>query len=200
MNKKHDNCLRASALQITFISLSAVLLTLGAAPARNQFERKPAGRRGTLQNPPPRADVSEPSAAPKRQTQVLIDRSWVNTGSMDTARGLHTATLLASGKVLVAGGFNGNYLRSAELYDPGTGKWTATGSMGSARSNHTATLLPSGKVLAAGSSASAELYDPASGTWTPTGSMHYEHLSHTATLLPSGQVLVEGGLNSNIAE
>ena len=33
MKKKHNSALRSSALQITFISLSAVLLTLAAAPA-----------------------------------------------------------------------------------------------------------------------------------------------------------------------
>ncbi len=44
------------------------------------------------------------------------------TGSLATGRGYHTATLLANGKVLVAGGVNGgSYLASAELYDPATG-------------------------------------------------------------------------------
>jgi len=41
---------------------------------------------------------------------AIIDPSWTTTGSLTTARFLHTATLLASGKVLVAGGYNGSYL------------------------------------------------------------------------------------------
>src|SRR5215472_14943828 len=83
---------------------------------------------------------------------VLIDPSWVTTGSMVDARYGHTATLLASGEVLVAGGTgsDGSYLGSAELYDPATGSWSSTGNLSKRRNAHTATLLPSGKVLVAG--------------------------------------------------
>ena len=73
-----------------------------------------------------------------------------DTGLLNTARYLHTATLLPSGKVLVAGGYNGSPLASAELYDPVSGTWTATGNLIVARYGHTATLLPNGKVLVAG--------------------------------------------------
>ena len=95
---------------------------------------------------------------------------WTPTGSMTTVRAFHTATLLPSGQVLVAGGFDGfDHLASSELYDPATGMWTTTGSMTTARSIHTATLLPSGQVLVAGGEAgllslsltSAELYESA---------------------------------------
>src|SRR5436190_2355296 len=82
---------------------------------------------------------------------VLIDPSWVPTGSLVTARSRHTATLLPNGKVLVAGGNHGHAASSsAELYDPATGTWTVTGSMGTARLRHTATLLRTGKMLVAG--------------------------------------------------
>ena len=77
--------------------------------------------------------------------------SWSSTGSLATARYFHTATLLPSGKVLVAGGLNsGGVLSSAELYDPATGSWSSTGSLATVRSHHTATLLASGQVLVAG--------------------------------------------------
>src|SRR5438067_210073 len=77
--------------------------------------------------------------------------SWSGTGNLGTARYNYTATLLPSGKVLVAGG-QGRFgkLDSAELYDPATGSWSSTGSLGTERDSHTATLLPSGKVLVAG--------------------------------------------------
>src|SRR5256886_5899689 len=125
--------------------------------------------------------------------------TWSNTGSLNIARYLHTATLLPSGKVLVAGGAGS----SAELYDPALGTWSNTGSLNTARSNHTATLLPSGKVLVAGGTkgfvelSNAELYDPAVGTWTNTGSLTNARENHTATLLPSGKVLVTGGTSDN---
>ena len=124
--------------------------------------------------------------------------TWTATGSLGTVHATHTATLLPSGKVLLAGGSNGDPLSSAELYDPAAGTWTATGSLGAARWVHTATLLPSGEVLVAAGSdrnslSSADLYDPATGTWTATGSLGTARFAHTATLLPSGKVLVAGG-------
>jgi uncharacterized repeat protein (TIGR03803 family) len=73
------------------------------------------------------------------------------TNAMNTARAGHTTTVLANGKVLVAGGENGSVnLSTAELYDPATGAWTVTGGMNTARHAHTATLLPNGKVLVTG--------------------------------------------------
>jgi hypothetical protein len=121
-------------------------------------------------------------------------QGWSVTGSLDTPRTGHTATLLANGKVLVVGGFNVTGIGSAELYDPATGTWSLTGDLNTARSGHSATLLLDGKVLVAGSynnSAlnSAELYDPATGTWSYTGNLNTAG-GGTATLLPNGSVLV----------
>ena len=79
--------------------------------------------------------------------------SFVASGSMNTPRSDHTATLLASGKVLVAGGYEVSGCcppARAELFDPVTGSWSATGTMVESRIQHTATLLPNGKVLVAG--------------------------------------------------
>ncbi|CAF1438457.1 unnamed protein product [Adineta ricciae] len=47
---------------------------------------------------------------------------WADTGSMNYARALHTATVLEDGSVLVTGGsYLKTDLNSAELYDPTTG-------------------------------------------------------------------------------
>ena len=133
--------------------------------------------------------------------------TWTTTGSLNTARTAHTATLLPNGEVLVAGGGNATgFLPSAELYHSATGKWTVSGSMANARGGHTATLLPNGEVLVAGGisngnspwspscTATAELYNPFTGQWTTTGSMTKPRGNHTATLLNDGTVLVAGGL------
>src|SRR6266566_6362115 len=75
--------------------------------------------------------------------------TWTATGSLNTGRYLHTASLLPNGMVLVAGGTGNSdlVLTSAELYDPASGTWTATGSLNTARWGHKATLLPNGIVL-----------------------------------------------------
>ena len=123
---------------------------------------------------------------------------WHATGSLVTARLENTATLLASGQVLVVGGSSlEGPLSSAELYDPAVGTWTPAAPMLAGRGFHTATLLLSGAVLVAGGCCTpteAELYDPASGAWRRTGSLLAPN-SGTATRLPSGRVLLVGASN-----
>ncbi len=138
--------------------------------------------------------------APATVSSTAPPLGWKATGSLITALYYHTATLLPSGNVLVAGGYNGGVLAGSELYNPSTGRWTGTGSLITAREYHTATLLPSGRVLVAGGQNpygnvpfDCEIYNPSTGAWTDTGGLNTARHYHTATLLPSGQVLVTGG-------
>jgi hypothetical protein len=121
---------------------------------------------------------------------------WDFTGSLNTARYSHSATLLQDGRVLVAGGYDTNLVRtnSAELYDPATGSWSVTGSLNIGRVYQSAILLPNGKVLvvgglsAGGLELTAELYDPANGTWSFTDTPNFAG-SRSMLVLPDGQVL-----------
>ena len=136
-------------------------------------------------------------------------QAFTATGSMAEMRALHTATLLANGKVLVAGGDGYNGIpeitsgeaplaanASAELYDPATGSFTETAGMDSPRYRHTATLLSNGKVLLAGGfsgGGTADLYDSVTGIFSPAPKMGTARAAHTATVLPNGTVLIAGG-------
>jgi hypothetical protein len=126
---------------------------------------------------------------------------------MSVGRASQTATLLADGRVLVAGGVSGKanrVLDSAEVYLSRLGRWVPTGHLASARAGHTATLLSNGQVLVVGGQhaltpdvvlASAELYNPVTGTWRAAGTMARERVNHTATLLSNaGQWLSAGSL------
>jgi hypothetical protein len=117
----------------------------------------------------------------------------------------HPATLLPSGKVLVAGGFSAASapVASAELYDPATNSWSDTANMLAARGGHGAALLQDGLVLVAGGSgpaglASAELYDPAGAKWLAAAPMSTPRADFfTTNPLGDGRVLVAGGAASS---
>ena len=149
-------------------------------------------------------DSANQSSAPQAFTIQVLAQGFALTGSMETERVWHTATLLQDGSVLVSGGANNTELpTTAELYNPSTKVFAQTiGSPTTPRTSAKATLLASGKVLIAGGKgasgelATADLYDPTSGTFTATStSMSTTRAYHTATLLSDGTVLITGGLN-----
>jgi hypothetical protein len=132
---------------------------------------------------------------------------WTATGSMTSPRFEHTATLLADGKVLVAGAelAPDAILASAELYDPATGRWTATGDLLTARWQQFAVGLPDGGALVAGGYGpisptthglldSVEIYSPATGTWRARSTLLVGRAQGgAAVLLRTGSVLIAGG-------
>jgi hypothetical protein len=147
---------------------------------------------------------TEPPQPPPPEPKARL----VMAGSMWTGRSSHTATLLASGAVLVAGGWASSteLTASAELYDPSTRAFTnLTATLMEARANHTATLLEDGRVLITGGlvekgnsvTDDCRLFDPGSQTFTATGTMTQPRCYHTATRLDDGRVLIAGGAQTN---
>jgi N-acetylneuraminic acid mutarotase len=133
---------------------------------------------------------------------------WSPGATLITGRAQHTATLLPTGKVLVAGGVDahGVATATAELFDPIANRWSVAAPMSTGRTEHTATVLNDGRVLVVGgfhekdplgeTLNNAEIYDPQHNRWTPAASMTFRRARHTATLLPDGRVLVLGGVSS----
>src|SRR5439155_1005265 len=133
--------------------------------------------------------------------QNVKGASFVETGSAGTGRFVGTATRLANGQVLLAGG-GGNPIfenvASAEIYEPNAGTWSPAGSIAGAA---TATvLLPDGKLLlletqSSNETPAAEIYDPATGRWTLTASPAAIHPN--AVLLQNGKVLAIAARDTN---
>ena len=131
--------------------------------------------------------------------------TWTATSAMGALHAGHAAVVLATGKVLVAGGGDEattGVLSSSELSDPVAGtRAPTTGAMSAKRYFHTASILANGRVLVVGglvsasaATMSAEVYDPIAGMWTVTGSPTAGYAgAHTASVLSGDKVLVVGG-------
>lgn len=128
-----------------------------------------------------------------------ITGTWTAVGLMATARGLHSATLLPNGTVLVAGGYSS--ITSAELYNPSTATWSTTGALGYGTYTHNTTLLNTGKVLLAGgwngwgyATSRAEVYDP--GSFPPAVSTDAPSVVTGTTVKLNGTVNANGAVTT----
>ncbi len=133
---------------------------------------------------------------------IVVDPTWSGAGRMAFGRAGHTATLLGSGRVLIAGGREDDAEKgaTAELYNPSTGRFTASARpMITARAHHSATLLHDGSVLLEGGRGeeskvrSGDIFDPVSAAFLPASPSDKARTRHTATRLQDGRVLVVGG-------
>jgi uncharacterized protein YjdB len=152
-------------------------------------------------------DYTTANATNQAEVYDPIAGTFAPAAGLTIPRQQHTATLLQSGLVLIAGGYSqnpGDAVNSAELYDPVAGTFTLTlGSLATPRYGHTATLLSDGRVLivggysiAFGEQSTAEIYDPATQMFSAAGSLTAAAgFGSTATLLPNGKVLIAAGIN-----
>ena len=94
--------------------LLVALLTLGFIVAASAF----------------RSGSSSAASSSATSSATASTAGMLNAAApMLSPRSGHTATLLPNGKVLIAGGMrrNQDFYKSAELYDPATGKFSANG-------------------------------------------------------------------------
>ena len=114
-------------------------------------------------------------------------------------RSWHSATLLPTGRVVLAGGISSTLSASAQDYppldtvehfDPEQGFFLVDGALHEARAFHTSTLLPNSTVLVTGGSQrgggehlTAEIFVAEEGSFSELGNVSALG-SHTATLLP----------------
>ncbi len=135
---------------------------------------------------------------------------WLRAASMRQPRADHAAVALRDGRVLVAGGENGNFIyKSAELYDPATDTWTAAAPMPRVRTQFLMAALPDGTVIALGgleergaTSRTSIIYDPRTDTWREGPRLSTDRVLSALATLPNGDLLVIGGQQaaSNTAE
>jgi hypothetical protein len=198
-------------------ALAQPLASLGVADnhfARQGHTASPLPGGGALV-----AGGSQPTGTGSSVTQSNVEL-WSRCGQsfqllpgvLGTPRTVHTATVLADGRVLLLGGTDqtDTVVASGVIFDPATNTAAAIAPMGSPRTQHTATLLPDGRVLVTGGAtsfdlsdpvaslasalASSELYNPASNSWSAGPNLPNPTIGHTATLLGNGRVLIVGGV------
>jgi hypothetical protein len=155
------------------------------------------------------ADACSSSSSPElASTEIYSETTgaWSAAAPAPSARIGAQATLLADGRVLVAGGYTGSTsLRTVEIYDPVSNSWSTAASTLQVHELGALLTLPDGRVLDEGGRqappttyAESETFDPATNTWTATGPMQAPGFYRSSTLLSDGRVLVADGITGDI--
>jgi N-acetylneuraminic acid mutarotase len=177
--------MRFRSVSIALIG-TMLLLWVPAASAQKRVVARVTPNAGSINGD---ADIFDPYAGTMTPA----------AGTMAKARQSHVAITLDTGKVLLAGGYNDQYLSSAELFDPATGGFTAVGNMSTARIGAAAVLLHDGTAYIVGGYngtflSSADVYDPSAQTFSTSSAYLLDARENaTATLLFDGRVLIAGG-------
>jgi len=152
--------------------------------------------------------------------------SWTATPNMASFRAGATAVLLPDGRVLVAGGTEGNgahevadvvdllgtALKSTEIYDPVSNSWSAGPNMTEPKAGAMAVTLADGRWLVAGGithisifgipipdfSDNMQIYNPTTNSWANTANMRSKRALGGLTLLQNGKVFFAGGAGGDI--
>jgi hypothetical protein len=138
---------------------------------------------------------------------------WISLHPMSQARSCLAATVLPCGSVFVAGGQddNGNFVSTAEVYNPEADTWSALPFMSYPWSCHTCAVLPSGNVVVLGGHKNSpndydadapigEVFDQTEGTWVPiatTGLDLQTSLEEAEAVCVPGGLILAGGVIDN---
>ncbi|GMV28629.1 MAG: hypothetical protein AMXMBFR59_07540 [Rhodanobacteraceae bacterium] len=120
------------------------------------------------------------------------------------ARSQAGVATLADGRILVIGGVRqtasgGEFLSSAEIYDPASASWSVTAGTltGGTSTTYPITLtLHDGNVLVVNST-NSQVFNPASGMFSQAIALNTFRSRPAAALLPDGRVLLAGGQDSS---
>ncbi len=129
--------------------------------------------------------------------------TFTNAGNMGVRRHKHEATLLADGRVLIAGGADERDSRgvysSAEIFDARSNTFHVIRDMNVGRYKHrgTAVMLNDARILFAGGASRAELFDPISNSFAiVSGAANLSGQFSATARLHDGSVLITGGYSN----
>jgi len=96
-------------------------------------------------------------------------------------------------RVLVAGGWSGHNIRTAEVYNPATERWRVVGDLTTPRRGLTLATAEGGRVMALGGRfstavADVDIFDPEIESWTATPSLLRSRAYHATTSVPASMV------------
>lgn len=131
-------------------------------------------------------------------------RRFIEGGvTMALGRQQHTATLLADGRVVIAGGQStGEYTDATEIYDPqaNTERLSPGPLMIEQRAQHTATLADDGKTIIFAGGRDRDAAQSAVEAWTLTGTTLIGHgtprYAHSAAKAADGRIVFAGGFTT----
>jgi hypothetical protein len=184
---------------VSCLFIAGFFLWVSAASAQKRVYAKIIPNTAFLNN---NADIFDPATG--KITPV--------SNPMQKAREQHVAVRLASGKILIAGGYDNHYLSDAEIFNPANGTFSLTQkvvdstnvatTMVSARNSAAAVLMSSGDAFIIGGYngtylKNVDVYDPAKGSFsTLSAQMNKARQNPSVVMLNDGSVLVVGGLGS----